>query len=280
MYCRRAEERHRRLRRAAGPPEPASGLTASSTPGSSIDDLFWGPSPDDPDAYAIYRSTTSGGGYVQIGTATALFYEDGGLANGTYHYVVRAVLNGVEAVDSIQANVNVDGVSAPVPALGGVTVTLSPKGKNWRGEAVVEVVDQANGQPLAGAVVTGYWTFTPDGQGGVEAAPVSLTTDGPGEARSLSANEKADTGDAFTFTASEISASGVTVDPGDPKDGTDAVPRRRRRFPARAEANPRFACRGPGDRWAGQRNIARRPSSTARIRRRPSGRRRQYCGLA
>ncbi len=143
------------------PPEPASGLTASSTPGSSIDDLFWGPSPDDPDAYAIYRSTTSGGGYAQIGTATALFYEDGGLANGTYHYVVRAVLNGVESVDSIQANVNVDGVSAPVPALGGVTVTLSPKGKNWPGEAVVEVVDQANGQPLAGAVVTGYWTLPP-----------------------------------------------------------------------------------------------------------------------
>lgn len=121
----------------------------------------------------IFDGTAAGHDYVvgevegcivavpKNGTATALFYEDGGLANGTYHYVVRAVLNGVESVDSIQANVNVDGVSAPVPALGGVTVTLSPKGKNWPGEAVVEVVDQANGQPLAGAVVTGYWTLPP-----------------------------------------------------------------------------------------------------------------------
>ena len=55
--------------------------------------------------YSIYRSTTAGGPYSLIGSATTPGYLDSGLANGTmYAYVVTARVNGVESLYSGEAN--------------------------------------------------------------------------------------------------------------------------------------------------------------------------------
>lgn len=66
----------------------------------------------DPDpnrvGYNVYRSTTSGSGYVKINSnlITTTSYVDSGLSNGmTYYYVVRAVnKEGIESANSNEAS--------------------------------------------------------------------------------------------------------------------------------------------------------------------------------
>ncbi len=60
-----------------------------------------------PAGYNIYRSTTNGGPYTQIGTAsaTATAYTDKTAVSGTYYYIVREkAANGYETCQSTQAS--------------------------------------------------------------------------------------------------------------------------------------------------------------------------------
>jgi len=84
------------------PPAAPAGLTA--TAGNAQVSLAWDASVG-ATSYHVKRSTTSGGGYTQLGAPTATNYTDTGLTNGTpYFYVVSAVNSAGESANSTQAS--------------------------------------------------------------------------------------------------------------------------------------------------------------------------------
>ncbi|HSF43806.1 MAG TPA: fibronectin type III domain-containing protein, partial [Thermoanaerobaculia bacterium] len=84
------------------PPAAPTGLTATAASTTQID-LAWS-AVTGATEYRIYRSTTSGGPYTQVGTATGTTFSNTGLTcNTAYHYVVRA-FNGCESINSAQAS--------------------------------------------------------------------------------------------------------------------------------------------------------------------------------
>jgi hypothetical protein len=84
------------------PPAAPAGLTANAISASQIN-LSWGAVAGATE-YRVFRSTTSGGPYSQVGTTTGTTFSDTGLTcNTTYHYVVRAFA-GCESVNSNQAS--------------------------------------------------------------------------------------------------------------------------------------------------------------------------------
>lgn len=88
--------------------------------------LSWTASTSAGVGYNVYRGTVSGGPYTllnaaPLGTAT-LTYADATVTEGNkYFYVVRAVLNGLESVNSNEATVSIP--PAPPTALKVVSVT-------------------------------------------------------------------------------------------------------------------------------------------------------------
>ncbi|MFL6195369.1 MAG: fibronectin type III domain-containing protein [Thermoanaerobaculia bacterium] len=84
------------------PPAAPTGLTATAS-GSSTVNLAWS-AVSGATEYRIYRSTTSGGPYTQVGTsATTSFSNTGLTCNTGYFYVVRAFA-GCESGNSAQAS--------------------------------------------------------------------------------------------------------------------------------------------------------------------------------
>jgi fibronectin type 3 domain-containing protein len=90
---------------ATTPPLPATNLTAASASTGSVQ-LNWGASTTaSVTGYNVYRSPSSGGGYVKITLVNGTSYTDTGLTSGTpYYYVVTAVGPGnLESVNSNEA---------------------------------------------------------------------------------------------------------------------------------------------------------------------------------
>lgn len=83
------------------PPAAPTGLIATAAGQNQIN-LSWN-AVSGATEYRIYRSTTSGGPYTQVGTSTTTSFPNTGLTcNTTYYYVVRAFA-GCESADSTQA---------------------------------------------------------------------------------------------------------------------------------------------------------------------------------
>ncbi|MBI3272892.1 MAG: hypothetical protein HYZ53_28145 [Planctomycetes bacterium] len=98
-----------------------TGLTA--TGGETIADLAWDPLAG---SFYVYRSTASGAGYVQIGSATSNSYQDTGLAAGTYYYVVTSV-DGEPPIESPYSNeASATVTDAAPPAAESLAVGLTP----------------------------------------------------------------------------------------------------------------------------------------------------------
>lgn len=100
------------------PPAAPTGLTAKSRGATSIG-LSWTAPPDaDLYGYVVYRSTTSGSGYVEVGRPTTTSFVDTGLTTGTtYFYVVRAL----DQANNLSAASN---EASAVPSALAVDVTL------------------------------------------------------------------------------------------------------------------------------------------------------------
>lgn len=83
---------------------PLAPTNLAATAGNAQVNLTWTAS-SGATSYKIKRSTTSGGPYVQIGTATSAAYTDSTVSNGAvFYYVVNAVNSQGTSVDSTQAS--------------------------------------------------------------------------------------------------------------------------------------------------------------------------------
>jgi len=98
-------------------PAPPTGVTA--TPGNLQVSLSWTASAG-ATSYNVLRSTTSGSGYVSVGTPTATsFTNNTGLTNGTtYFFVVRAVNTAGTSGNSAQVSATPTAGTIPAPPTG------------------------------------------------------------------------------------------------------------------------------------------------------------------
>jgi hypothetical protein len=83
-------------------------INGSGTNASNEPQIFWiASTSSDITGYHIYRSTTSGTGYSQVGSvgAATTTFPDPNAGSGTWFYVVRAVAGGVESVNSNEVSV-------------------------------------------------------------------------------------------------------------------------------------------------------------------------------
>jgi hypothetical protein len=92
---------------AATPTAPSSVTGTDSVSASAT--VSWTASSDTAvSGYNIYRTTTSGTGYVDVGTTSSLSFTDNTVKIGTtYYYVVTAVASGVESAKSSEIQVAV-----------------------------------------------------------------------------------------------------------------------------------------------------------------------------
>ena len=81
-------------------PQPPTGLIAAYVPGTTTVNLGWTASTSGGvTGYNVYRGTTSGGPYTQIGSSTGTNFTDGNATGGTtFYYVVTATAPGSPAI--------------------------------------------------------------------------------------------------------------------------------------------------------------------------------------
>ncbi len=185
-------------------PSAPQNLQAQAGDGQVI--LTWNENPEwDVLGYKVY--------YDVNGTWTAL--DEGETVMGT-SYLVTQLDNGqiysfrVTAVDSLLEGPPSDVVQAipsqtPKVWVESISVSLQPTGKNWKATAVLHVV--AEGQPAAGATVTGDWFF----ENQLLAGGVTGVTDAAGTVSFSSAPLKTSSG-TFTFRVTNVAMPGFVYD--------------------------------------------------------------------
>jgi trimeric autotransporter adhesin len=97
------------------PPAAPTGVTATS--GTTTATVSWTAS-SGATSYKIFRATTSGGPYTQVGTSTTTSFADSGLACGTsYFYVVTASNGTCDSGNSAQASTTTATCTCTPPAV-------------------------------------------------------------------------------------------------------------------------------------------------------------------
>ncbi|HSN88269.1 MAG TPA: exo-alpha-sialidase, partial [Thermoanaerobaculia bacterium] len=129
------------------PPAAPTGVSATASGANQIN-LSWS-AVSGATEYRIFRATTSGGPYTQVGTSATTSFSDTGLTcNTTYYYVIRAFV-GCESVNSAQVQATTascpvcttqtlytNGFETPATGLAGFTTGTFVAGGNtadWRG---------------------------------------------------------------------------------------------------------------------------------------------------
>ncbi|HEY2290629.1 MAG TPA: fibronectin type III domain-containing protein [Thermoanaerobaculia bacterium] len=97
------------------PPAAPTGVTATAT-GTTTATVSWTAS-SGATSYKIFRSTTSGGPYSQVGTSTTTSFADSGLTcNTAYFYVVTASNGSCDSGNSAQASTTTSTCTCTPPA--------------------------------------------------------------------------------------------------------------------------------------------------------------------
>ncbi len=97
------------------PPAAPTGVTATAT-GQSTATVSWTAS-SGATSYKIFRATTSGGPYTQVGTTSSTSFADSGLTCGTtYFYVVTASNGSCDSGNSAQASTTTSTCTCTPPA--------------------------------------------------------------------------------------------------------------------------------------------------------------------
>src|SRR5690606_30257303 len=104
------------------PPAAPGGVSAAAT-SQTATSVTWSAS-SGATSYKVFRSTTSGGPYTQVGTASGTSFADSGLTcNTAYHYVVRASNGSCDSGNSAQASATTQACSGGNVLTNGVPVT-------------------------------------------------------------------------------------------------------------------------------------------------------------
>ncbi|MHC4501201.1 MAG: M6 family metalloprotease domain-containing protein, partial [Planctomycetota bacterium] len=152
-----------------------------------------------------YYFTCTGGGGHDSGWQSSATYEDTQLTPGeTYTYTVKARdrssnHNETAASGLASATTFASGSEAYIDS---TVVTSIKTGRNYKGQAVVKVLDGPGGAVLANRTVTGNWYF-PDETTVVESG-VNAVTDASGTAVFISAPKKANSASKFTFVVVSV----------------------------------------------------------------------------
>ncbi len=155
-----------------------------------------------------YYFATAGGGH-DSDWQDSTSYEDTGLSpDTTYTYTVTARdksanQNATDASSAESATTQPSGVDEV--HVENIDMNLEQAGKNWKGVTTVLIHNQ-NGMAQSRAAVVGNWFLN----GEIIQTGAAGTTDGSGEAVITSPPKKAKSGDTYTFTVTDVAASGYT----------------------------------------------------------------------
>ena len=145
------------------PPDAPSGLAATTVSSSAID-LSWADNSNDESDFEIERSPGGSNSFANIGSvgANVTTYSDSGLSSDTtYDYRVRAT-NG--SGNSNYSNIATATTDPATPGtsltVGSLVVTTDGIGQGFKVGRADIVVEDENGNPVEGAVLTGDFTGT------------------------------------------------------------------------------------------------------------------------
>lgn len=200
-------------------PTPASQAPVAVVAASSFRGLaplavdFSGAGSSDADGSIVAYGWTFGDGTTGSGAAVSHVYA----SPGTYAAQLRVTDNaGLSASSSVTITVD-----APIPVLdmrvADIAMSLVvAKNGNAQAGAAVKVLD-ANGQPVAGAVVSGTWS-------GLVSRTGTATTGGTGVAIFSSPSTRSKTG-TFVFTVNSVTLNGYSYQPLSNIETSDSISR-------------------------------------------------------
>uniref|UniRef100_UPI002608D00A putative Ig domain-containing protein n=1 Tax=uncultured Muriicola sp. TaxID=1583102 RepID=UPI002608D00A len=194
---------------AASNPAPANGATGVSTAPTltwtagmlaSSHDVYFGINP------------TPGAGEFQ-GNQSGTSFSPGTLAiSTTYYWAVDEVNGAGRTLGPVWSFTT--GSGTPEMHVSSIVLGTRRAGKNYRGVATVTIVNSGTGQPVSGATVQGDFT-------GVFSESNSGVTDGIGESV-LTTSGKQRLPFSFTFTVTDVTASGYTYNPANNVETSDS----------------------------------------------------------
>ena len=196
------------------PPSAPVNLQAQATDGEVL--LTWNQNLEwDVIGYKVFLE--QGGEWVQLGEEiVSNSYSHSDLVNGqTYRYSVTAFDSSLDSLlsDSVEATPSV----TPKVWVDSIAVSLQSSGKNWKATAAIQVL--SDGQPAAGATVTGDWLL--NDQPLVSGATAATDTTG---ATSLTSVPVKVTSGTFMFRVTNVVMPGYAYDPtGHETEGSVAI---------------------------------------------------------
>ncbi len=185
-----------------GDPPAAPGNLAASTVSSSQIDLAWTDNASDEEAFDIERSSDgSNFGFLATVGANVAAYSDMGLpAATTYHYRVYARnANGNSGFSNV-ASATTENDGGGSPQVTSITLSTVNQGKGFKSGRAVVVINDGQGNPLAGATVTGDFSGTFD-------EPGKSGTTGENGTVVFETNETAKGAISLTFCVTAIGAT-------------------------------------------------------------------------
>lgn len=199
---------------ASGPPTQASNPSpADGATGVSLSPALTWAAGDQASSHDLYFGTnpTPGGSEFQ-GNQSATSFSPGNLAASTTYYWAVDEVNGAGTTPGPVWSFTT-GAGSPEVHVNSIVLGTQRAGKNYRGNATIQIVDSSTGQPVQGAIVSGNFTgaFSESGSG---------TTDASGEVV-ITTGAKIPLPFSFTFTVTGVTLGGYDYNPANNVETSD-----------------------------------------------------------